>query len=178
MCGEKNRIIVQKDQARGSPPRVRGKVVQYLIVPPCRRITPACAGKRQAGKPVTVDEWDHPRVCGEKTGFCSLAIRWLGSPPRVRGKELRHMALLHAEGITPACAGKRKTKITATFARWDHPRVCGEKYFPTYTYTWQTGSPPRVRGKEHRRHPLSCKTRITPACAGKSPWEFVDEPTT
>ena len=58
---------------------------------------------------------DHPRVCGEKLDVVPLACRGGGSPPRVRGKVKAVIVVGTAEGITPACAGKRL------------PLVCGVK---------------------------------------------------
>ena len=50
---------------------------------------------------------DHPRVCGEKWPVTTLAMRMVGSPPRMRGKADYLFLLSEYEG--------------------DHPRVCGEK---------------------------------------------------
>ena len=52
----------------GSPPRMRGKALNSLNISPQYRITPAYAGKRFAGHLPAPALWDHPRVCGEKTG--------------------------------------------------------------------------------------------------------------
>ena len=51
--------------------------------------------------------------------------------------------------------------------KWDHPRVCGEKYAFFWAATFSRGSPPRVRGKVYTRPTCSSGLRITPACAGK-----------
>ena len=75
--------------AQGSPPRVRGKAPGQL--PPVDKagITPACAGKSCMNNYTTPRAGDHPRVCGEKLlGEINYRDVW-GSPPRVRGKELR-----------------------------------------------------------------------------------------
>ena len=51
----------------------------------------------------------------------------LGSPPRVRGKEIGTWQNEISGRITPACAGKSFCLSGSdTFGR-DHPRVCGEK---------------------------------------------------
>ena len=50
-------------------------------------------------------------------------------------------------GITPAYAGKSDPEKQPGAARWDHPRVCGEKKRLQPTITAQPGSPPRMRGK-------------------------------
>ena len=79
-------------ELRGSPPRMRGKV-------PCRSaagraggITPAYAGKRTKQNTNSQGGKDHPRVCGEKAAIAGLLPSLLGSPPRMRGKELLAIA--------------------------------------------------------------------------------------
>ena len=152
---------------RGSPPRVRGKVrwVVHRLRP--RGITPACAGKSSLGCDRCKFSQDHPRVCGEKVMQFSARCSLTGSPPRVRGKAVVCLSVEADEGITPACAGKRKCRTSHTAVPKDHPRVCGEKYAQSYSKRWRRGSPPRVRGKGH---PFLAERRhfgITPACAGK-----------
>ena len=46
---------------------MRGKARAVDGKGPCRGITPAYAGKRAFELVVEVSDWDHPRVCGEKT---------------------------------------------------------------------------------------------------------------
>ena len=46
VCGEKGIRGIKVVKNRGSPPRVRGKVVCQKMREQGRRITPACAGKR------------------------------------------------------------------------------------------------------------------------------------
>ena len=45
-------------------------------------------------------------MCGEKAMLVALMLDVAGSPPRVRGKELREIDDVLDRGITPACAGK------------------------------------------------------------------------
>ena len=87
VCGEKLFPAGFKVTFQGSPPRMRGKVLALLIVPPSRRITPAYAGKSLTIQKMTTRSRDHPRVCGEK--FSSMWRRYMvsGSPPRMRGKD-------------------------------------------------------------------------------------------
>ena len=75
---------------------------------------------------------DHPRVCGEKAGFCGVTVIETGSPPRVRGKVAAAFSLLRLERITPACAGKSITDGASGSQGTDHPRVCGEKLFALF----------------------------------------------
>ena len=107
-------------------------------------------------------------MCGEK-----CATRWqkpkaLGSPPRMRGKAVAIFRQLHHGRITPAYAGKSDPEKQPGAARWDHPRVCGEKKRLQPTITAQPGSPPRVRGKASCILVSSSTVGITPAYAGKS----------
>ena len=169
VCGEKLQMQQSVLVAGGSPPRMRGKDLCDVICGQQSGITPACAGKSPDASPVSVDVWDHPRVCGEKCGSsCTASVRWRitpacagksaarpvlrvcagGSPPRVRGKDLLRRGTSGRHGITPACAGKsHKVRLQAA-GRWDHPRVCGEKRHQPNNTDEGAGSPPRVRGKE------------------------------
>ena len=107
VCGEKCYNGVVKIFSRGSPPRMRGKV----------RLG-------HATKSVKVD---HPRVCGEKHPFDAQHQCNPGSPPRMRGKVFYLLLSVHADGITPAYAGKSHCIDAVFCVLWDHPRVCGEK---------------------------------------------------
>ena len=131
-------------------------------------ITPAYAGKRRCWAGCKLLVWDHPRVCGEKTLCPGPYLKSKGSPPRVRGKGgdgLSHAAL---EGITPAYAGKSKTRPLLHHLGRDHPRVCGEKCPPGKFFFMTVGSPPRMRGKVHQHLCGLVGLGITPAYAGKS----------
>ena len=66
MCGEKLACNSSHGECRGSPPRVRGKVMTALENLSKKGITPACAGKRQLITWLVKHKGDHPRVCGEK----------------------------------------------------------------------------------------------------------------
>ena len=65
----------------------------------------------------------------------------------MRGKAEDTRSAGRTAGITPACAGK---SVAITCRAWyprDHPRVCGEKEAGALSEVYETGSPPRVRGK-------------------------------
>ena len=106
VCGEKAGMGVQHHKRRGSPPRVRGKVFYYPRQSRKKRITPACAGKRQSDRVESKHPLDHPRVCGEKSRLRSRGSLQRGSPPRVRGKDYDYVTRNVMQRITPACAGK------------------------------------------------------------------------
>ena len=147
MCGEKQSFAQVAVQVVGSPPRMRGKDIGHSRTRQKLRITPACAGKRPARPGYAHNRRDHPRMCGEKYIKVGDAAVALGSPPHVRGKGVKHRDGRVRVGITPACAGKRKTTRTSGARCRDHPRMCGEKQ-PGYE-EWPGAG-------------------ITPACAGKS----------
>ena len=171
-----------------SPPRMRGKVPGRTAGGCPGGITPAYAGKSYYGIWDNVAKWDHPRVCGEKTGPESRGRVEEGSPPRMRGKGAdvdRHGLQVW---ITPAYAGKSLANAQSKVLLVDHPRVCGEKSIRvsspvpqlgspprmrgkvfTLCFLWaKAGSPPRMRGKAGGKDPESSLVGITPAYAGKS----------
>ena len=151
-----------------SPPRVRGKELRVETCFSHDGITPAYAGKRVSRSRAKTGEWDHPRVCGEKTVIHKNDRIAQGSPPRVRGKVAdcgNYTALI---GITPAYAGKSCQRLPERSGLQDHPRVCGEKDFEEIQDWREEGSPPRMRGKVCHTDRISSYSRITPAYAGKS----------
>ena len=72
--------------------------------------------------------------------------------------------------ITPACAGNSTDAMRRSKTDRDHPRVCGEQPGRTTPRHPNPGSPSRVRGTADRHHYDSNQHRITPACAGNSPY--------
>ena len=106
VCGEKSLNRYTPAYRSGSPPRVRGKVLQNPISQGIVGITPARAGKRVLCLGLPVLRWDHPRVCGEKTFAVWENVPGAGSPPRMRGKVMLRVIILALGRITPACAGK------------------------------------------------------------------------
>ena len=167
MCGEKGAVKRVARCLGGSPPRVRGKAFPGRLQGSFPGITPACAGKSQTGLYGNTGKKDHPRVCGEKAAFHRLHLARLGSPPRVRGKDGRAVALAYGHRITPACAGKSAVPPWAAGPFQDHPRVCGEKSTRIAPKNCGSGSPPRVRGKGPSLPEAPSLWGITPACAGK-----------
>ena len=130
-------------------------------------ITPAHAGKRTMEDRAFACSGDHPRACGEKWKSLSLSGTASGSPPRMRGKELRALHLRPQEGITPAHAGKSTAAKTPSWPNRDHPRACGEKVLCIDGLFSLLGSPPRMRGKDLQKDEMSPRMGITPAHAGK-----------
>ena len=126
-CGEKLPDGKCTLYPQGSPPRMRGKGLNILLVLLILRITPAHAGKRKRQADRLQEGQDHPRACGEKC-------------PSLRERR-------HWHRITPAHAGKSVFRPDVLFPFGDHPRVCGEKTVTDLSRLVEQGSPPRVRGK-------------------------------
>ena len=167
VCGEKASAVPPVGTEMGSPPRVRGKACHSRRYWQSAGITPACAGKSLAVKLDSVDNGDHPRVCGEKHMTPNRTSGDIGSLPRVRGKVQQRRKLYSNLGITPACAGKSGSAVAVITHHEDHPRVCGEKHSLGRNRDVPGGSPPRVRGKVFFVPQIQVVARITPACAGK-----------
>ena len=106
-------------------------------------------------------------MCGEKVAMVTTAVSTPGSPPHVRGKELRVETCFADNGITPACAGKSNLFVFRRIEPKDHPRVCGEKAAILRAVCVPIGSPPRMRGKAGPNSAHNAASGITPAYAGK-----------
>ena len=66
VCGEETQAACVRELLKGSPPRMRGRVLAALMPENRVRITPAYAGKRTLRRCTTGFLRDHPRVCGEE----------------------------------------------------------------------------------------------------------------
>ncbi len=168
LCGEKFDSWGALIWILGSPPPMRGKVLDRQIFPIICRITPAYAGKRIISVLEFFGMWDHPRLCGEKCGTMLMFSRYKGSPPPMRGKAAATPATRSSTGITPAYAGKSQSFHNRHTACQDHPRLCGEKNHHFCRYGLSEGSPPPMRGKGEEFAKAEGIRRITPAYAGKS----------
>ena len=65
-CGEKYSYFSTFLKMKGSPPHMRGKVIDFLYVKESYWITPAHAGKSLFHQHFSAIMKDHPRTCGEK----------------------------------------------------------------------------------------------------------------
>ena len=106
VCGENPLFCGQYRLKSGSPPRMRGKRSEIMVIEPCYRITPAYAGKTQNTNVRCALYVDHPRGCGENEPVFPSGDPAPGSPPRMRGKPLETGLFSVLSGITPAYAGK------------------------------------------------------------------------
>ena len=86
----------------------------------------------------------------------------------MRGKRRSILYAVPKSRITPADAGKTYRCSAGYHSGKDHPRGCGENAFCILHITSQTGSPPRMRGKQSDKPDATRRKRITPADAGKT----------
>ena len=86
----------------------------------------------------------------------------------MRGKDHVYLKKGDRVRITPAGAGKSRTKTEIGGKSEDHPRGCGEKDQLYTAMEYDEGSPPRVRGKDRGGMVIARYKGITPAGAGKS----------
>ena len=86
-CGENLATPALIETAKGSPPRMRGKLRLVEGSSYIDRITPADAGKTQTADDVHGADRDHPRGCGENIVEILFESKSKGSPPRMRGKQ-------------------------------------------------------------------------------------------
>ena len=107
-------------------------------------------------------------MCGEnwRTGRPSRPTA--GSSPRVRGKRQDRKRHPGRKRLIPACAGKTPTNFLGLQSRRAHPRVCGENFSSVYSRLIPSGSSPRVRGKLLETLAGTMRSRLIPACAGKT----------
>ena len=139
----------EEDRIAGSPPHARGRRRRVTERQLKQRITPACAGKT--------------------LGTFATMLTSVGSPPHARGRHDEWYGLTFSDGITPACAGKTSTMRTSTCTTRDHPRMRGEDVRHAEYLRERVGSPPHARGRQAGLSIWSQSSRITPACAGKTP---------
>ena len=109
-CGENKTRYRWSASSAGSPPRVRGKHVDAREPGEDFRITPARAGKTRSARITRRSPADHPRACGENFHRIDNFFHHGGSPPRVRGKRASARSMAAGRRITPARAGKTRSR--------------------------------------------------------------------
>ena len=151
-----------------SPPHARGRPTTLFCRLSGGRITPACAGKTRSGRTLSRQRTDHPRMRGEDVRLPAWPHPVWASPPHARGRHVWPSHDGYIPGITPACAGKTRSRGSSRACRRDHPRMRGEDSRPATVSARKSGSPPHARGRRLGARAAQLQCRITPACAGKT----------
>ena len=127
---------------------MRGKQAGFGGGLQAERNIPAYAGKTLTMRVTTLEEREHPRVCGENSICSGIVLYNRGTSPRMRGKPIAdNQGELEKRNI-PAYAGKTATRPARSHRREEHPRVCGENLFTGFLYSVVSGTSPRMRGKQ------------------------------
>ena len=146
--GEQHAKFSGSPLSPGSPPLARGTDAFSRPVWCKWGITPACAGNRMAALIDLVVQEDHPRLRGEQGCPYSRVARTIGSPPLARGTDTTAADRARGAGITPACAGNSRRRISIACTMGDHPRLRGEQLHLIHYKSGGQGSPPLARGTE------------------------------
>ena len=126
VCGENLMLMPSLFLVIGTSPRMRGKLIVFLVDRPRDRNIPAYAGKTSTANRVVILDKEHPRVCGENSlGQCAVDDGG-GTSPRMRGKLVRINQPSRNSGNIPAYAGKTCLGVDGQHPIAEHPRVCGE----------------------------------------------------
>ena len=117
-----------------------------------------------------------PAYAGKRPSPVARALKTMGSPPPMRGKDQILSPYWGIYRITPAYAGKREKMPFVKHCPRDHPRLCGEKFLICLSRHFKTGSPPPMRGKVFAPDSGLSSSGITPAYAGKRIEKFANTP--
>ena len=168
MCGKDLPRSTAMITQTGSPPHVRERQPATCEPSTHAGITPACAGKTFCLASEKLLIRDHPRMCGKDRHTGRYPRKGIGSPPHVRERRLVYNIRTGGRRITPACAGKTEHRLSWSCLSKDHPRMCGKDIGKKVSFSYLLGSPPHVRERRWRTGKPARKSRITPACAGKT----------
>ncbi len=160
---------------KGSPPLARERLSISLMLIAFFRITPACAGKTSSSRQPTRLYRDHPRLRGKDCLYGRRGKKVTGSPPLARERRPFRKFDDERRGITPACAGKTGRRACARSSGRDHPRLRGKDSTSASATLTGRGSPPLARERPPFAFSIIASTRITPACAGKTTMQYMND---
>ena len=158
---------------RGSSPRGRGKLVDYVDAELPGGLIPARAGKTgRSGSPACLGP-AHPRAGGENGVNPAQVTGAAGSSPRGRGKRGGRVPRRRPCGLIPARAGKTAAYSLLVRRSAAHPRAGGENSRIACASSTVSGSSPRGRGKRGQDGREAHASGLIPARAGKTHLEGV-----
>ena len=115
---------------------------------------------------------DHPHACGDKFGTNRGRFIREGSSPRVWGQGGTVRSGQARSGIIPTRVGTSPHFLTKEVTTWDHPHACGDKFLPTSSDCFLSGSSPRVWGQGFLSSERKTASRIIPTRVGTSEEEI------
>ncbi len=167
-CGEHRRRRFRCVLARGSSPRMRGTLVDFVGGDGDGRFIPAHAGNTACPNTDPGTPPVHPRACGEHHHRVHLVRVVDGSSPRMRGTLGQGNIALAPVRFIPAHAGNTLAQPAPGQAPPVHPRACGEHYVFQAPPLLRAGSSPRMRGTPPAQTSHSELGRFIPAHAGNT----------
>ena len=156
-------------RARGSSPRVRGRLGALLTLAGGVGLIPAGAGQTNSGLRGLSVMRAHPRGCGADTLPSTDFTSRHGSSPRVRGRRRADAKITRVLRLIPAGAGQTRQHQRRCHRRPAHPRGCGADDGYGVLLDRVSGSSPRVRGRHHDRARPPGSRGLIPAGAGQTP---------
>ena len=106
VCGEESNTNDVSSATRGTPPRVWGRVFLCLWNRKPSGDTPTCVGKSDLLYVIHDTYQGHPHVCGEENAVNGLFLAYIGTPPRVWGRDFPIFDFKPFIRDTPTCVGK------------------------------------------------------------------------
>ena len=167
-CGADWRLGTIMLIARGSSPRVRGRLVPRVLDEAALGLIPAGAGQTRHNHRRPRMAGAHPRGCGADPSSATRSPLTLGSSPRVRGRRDRRDARTEDVGLIPAGAGQTRVRFLGRQAQGAHPRGCGADTEWVGGLFRNPGSSPRVRGRPKGTGPENYRFGLIPAGAGQT----------
>ena len=86
VCGEDSSFASVLSTLLETPPRMRGRPIRICITRGVQGNTPAYAGKTYKEAHKQRCNQKHPRVCGEDFSTAISLLRFIETPPRMRGR--------------------------------------------------------------------------------------------
>ena len=166
--GENHRLTSGLEDAGGSSPLTRGKLLRVASWCCSGGLIPAHAGKTNPGLHAGRLHRAHPRSRGEnERARDDAGIPW-GSSPLTRGKLTCRSVLGQPGGLIPAHAGKTLQGCGGPWAARAHPRSRGENDGAALPEWVLEGSSPLTRGKLDNAGAALGRDGLIPAHAGKT----------
>ena len=136
-------------------------------------LIPAGAGQTMAARAAPAPTRAHPRGCGaDRTLALPPPSSW-GSSPRVRGRRRAVLQRRRAPRLIPAGAGQTCYQAGFLMRGWAHPRGCGADRSTRPIIGPDSGSSPRVRGRQVLASPQAASLGLIPAGAGQTFFGFL-----
>ena len=126
VCGEHSQCTFNHCRVWGSSPRMRGTLTVVELLATGNGLIPTYAGNTRGMTMELTPGRAHPHVCGEHALLENLALKALGSSPRMRGTRITPPGSGSPIGFIPTYAGNTLSRRWAFSRFWAHPHVCGE----------------------------------------------------